>query len=101
MQAGGARLTAGPLYICSLVVPAGELGRLPTTCELVDANPSIAVRIPKEQKACHPGQVSRTRAKVSHWLSVDNVGAGLPALPKKLVEQIQTNKYRYCSPTLV
>ena len=84
------------LHTCSLVIPIGELGRLPPARELVDSGiqsfmSSEDTPMNREHTILNkfqgPEQESVTGCQ---WI---NVGAGLPALPKKLVEQIRANKY--------
>ena len=89
-------LSTGLLYMCSLVTPTGELGRLPPARELVDSG--IQSFMSSEDTPTNgehtildkfqgPEQESVTGRQ---WI---NVGTGLPALPKKLVERIRANEY--------
>ena len=89
-------LSTGLLHICSLVIPTGELGRLLSMRELVDSGiQSFTSSEDTQMSGEHtildkfqgPEQGSATSCQ---WI---NVGAGLPALPKKLVERIRANEY--------
>ena len=89
-------LSTGLLHICSLVIPTGELGRLLSMRELVDSGIQFFTSSEDTQmsgehtildKFQGPEQGSATSCQ---WI---NVGAGLPALPKKLVERIRANEY--------
>ena len=89
-------LSAGLLYICSLVALAGELGRLPSTHELVDSGvqafnssedtPTSGAHAVLD-KLQPPEQESSTSRQ---WISV---GVGLPALPQKVIDRIRANEY--------
>lgn len=89
-------LSTGLLHICSLVIPTGELGRLPSARELVDSGiQSFTSSEDTPMSGEHtildkfqgPEQESVTGCQ---WI---NVGVGLPALPKKLVERIRANDF--------
>ena len=89
-------LSTGLLHVCSLVIPTGELGRLPSARELVDSGiqsfPS-SEDTPMSGDHTIPDKFQGAEQESVTGRQRINVGAGLPALPKKLVEQIRANEY--------